>query len=77
VAGENLVLGARQVVLGQQADGLEELRAEFIVKIFREEELWTRGEAAAHVLGEVVARALGRETDEAQALLFLLRVARW
>ena len=45
-------LGARQVVLGQPGDVLEELGADGVVEIFRGEALGARGEPVTHVLLE-------------------------
>src|SRR2546421_357224 len=61
VAREDFVFGARQVILRQQTDRVEEERAEFVVKIFGEELFGLRREAAAHVCGEEGAGVAGQE----------------
>src|SRR5207248_1113074 len=43
-AREDFAFGARQVVFRQATDGLEELRAEVVVEVFRREEFPPRGE---------------------------------
>ncbi len=67
VAREDFVLGARQVVLGQQADGVEEERAEFVVEVFRQEEFPRGGQAAPHVSGQPLVRLAAREGVDAEA----------
>src|SRR5437868_13467623 len=67
VAREDFVFGARQVILRQQTDRIEEKRAEFIVKIFREELFGLRLQAAAHVCGEGGASVAGTTLTQAQA----------
>ena len=57
---QNLILGARDVVLRQLADGREERRAERVIKVVREEKLRRGGESAADILGEAAGRARRR-----------------
>ena len=66
-AREDFAFGARQVVFGEPADGLEELRAEVVVEVFRGQKLLLRREAEAHVAGKVLAGLFAREDVDAQA----------
>ena len=49
---QNLVLGARDVVLRQLADRRKERRAERVIEVMREQELRTGREPSADILGE-------------------------
>jgi len=52
VGGEDAGLGARRVVLGQFGDRGEELRAEFVVEVFRRD----RGRLGLQVLDDLGAQ---------------------
>src|SRR5436305_9412707 len=65
---QNLVLGTRNVVLRQLADRRKQRRAERVIKVMREEELWRRGQPSAHILGEAAGgKREGAMQDETLA----------
>ena len=75
---ENLVLGARQVILIHLADRLEQTRAELVVKIFRKQVFRLGSETASNVPRKIRMTVALRQimNDQARARVRGVRLSR-